>query len=276
MRSSSSPPVRHILWSVSPRTEIDVLLRSISALGAFARAHEAVIQPVFVHNLNEGGIDEAEREFGKAIGRFSEPLFIRPKVISCAGSSVNGAVDALCDYAALSASDVIGVSTHARAGLSRMVLGSFAETLILRSKVPVLVVNPHDLWREERVGRILVASDLDAESFGFFKRVASVASRMESSLLIYSKTDKAQHLARAKVAGLWAQEVAQAFGVAAEIMIETGSEEVSSAIIRHASVSKCGMIALQTRSGALKAALHGSIARALARSAPCPLWIERA
>jgi hypothetical protein len=49
--------------------------------------------------------------------------------------------------------DLIGVGTHARAGVERLLLGSVAEALIRRAHVPVLVAQPKDfsdLPRSER------------------------------------------------------------------------------------------------------------------------------
>ncbi len=50
-------------------------------------------------------------------------------------------VSAILDVAAKMASDVIVVGSHGRGGLSRMLLGSVAEGILRRSRIPVLITH---------------------------------------------------------------------------------------------------------------------------------------
>lgn len=55
----------------------------------------------------------------------------------------SGAIDeAIVDYAQLAKAQLIVMSTHARSGISHLLLGSIAEKVIRSSPVPVLVVRP--------------------------------------------------------------------------------------------------------------------------------------
>ena len=53
------------------------------------------------------------------------------------GESVD---ETVCQVAAADKADYIVVATHGRSGLSRMVMGSIAESILRRAHVPVLVV----------------------------------------------------------------------------------------------------------------------------------------
>ena len=59
--------------------------------------------------------------------------------------------------------DCLVISTHARTGLERLAMGSFAETVILTSAVPVLVLNPANKVPVS-VRKILVPTDLSKKS----------------------------------------------------------------------------------------------------------------
>lgn len=51
--------------------------------------------------------------------------------------------DAILALATTLAVDFIAMGTHGRSGLSHLVMGSVAETVVRRATVPVLVVGPH-------------------------------------------------------------------------------------------------------------------------------------
>ena len=52
--------------------------------------------------------------------------------------------DGIRDYARKSGADIIAVMTHARTGLSNILMGSVSETLVREADVPVLTVNLED------------------------------------------------------------------------------------------------------------------------------------
>jgi nucleotide-binding universal stress UspA family protein len=52
--------------------------------------------------------------------------------------------EAILDYADGNDVDVIAMTTHGRSGLARAVLGSVADSVVRKSGLPVLVINPPD------------------------------------------------------------------------------------------------------------------------------------
>ena len=52
--------------------------------------------------------------------------------------------EAILDYADRNAVDVIAMTTHGRSGLARALLGSVADSVVRKSGLPVLVINPPD------------------------------------------------------------------------------------------------------------------------------------
>jgi nucleotide-binding universal stress UspA family protein len=55
-------------------------------------------------------------------------------------SEVGKSADQIIEYAETHATDVIVIGSHGRSGLSRVLLGSVAETVMRRASVPVTVV----------------------------------------------------------------------------------------------------------------------------------------
>jgi len=51
-------------------------------------------------------------------------------------------VDQILFYAELAKADLIAMTTHGREGLSRLIVGSVAESVLHRAKAPVLMVRP--------------------------------------------------------------------------------------------------------------------------------------
>ena len=64
------------------------------------------------------------------------------KVIPEMRLSQTAAVECLVRHAESEKAECIVLNTHSRKGLSRLVLGSFAESLIHKSSIPLLVLNP--------------------------------------------------------------------------------------------------------------------------------------
>ena len=51
-------------------------------------------------------------------------------------------VDAILEYAAMNAIDLIAMMTHGRRGMSRLLLGSVAEEILRNATIPVLLYRP--------------------------------------------------------------------------------------------------------------------------------------
>lgn len=55
---------------------------------------------------------------------------------------VGNTAEAILEYAAGNAVDLIAMTTHGRSGILRLMLGSVAEQIVRRSHLPVLLVRP--------------------------------------------------------------------------------------------------------------------------------------
>ena len=114
-----------------------VLLRVVEPLSAVIATGdtEGYIPP---GDWQEGLRVEAEGYIAKVAAT------LKKEGIAARGAVVSGrAADEIIDYAGKNQVDLIIMSTHGRAGVSRWVLGSVADRVVRHSPVPVLVVPPH-------------------------------------------------------------------------------------------------------------------------------------
>lgn len=83
----------------------------------------------------------------------------------------------LLNYAHESNADLIAVSTLSRKGATRFLFGSFAETLVLQSDIPVLILSPKTQFAGP-LSEILFPTDLGETSKETLERVAEMAKAL--------------------------------------------------------------------------------------------------
>lgn len=223
---------------------------------------------------------------------------IERTVILCKESGLRASANALIQYANKQKADCIVIATHARSGLERIALGSFAETVILTSKIPVLVVNPeHKLPNSVR--RILVPTDLSRGSQKFLSAVVDYAKSLEAEIVLFHKQDDpldpiVQQGVYA-LGGGWmstqsymdtAMEEKTKEIEKIETMIRKRNVTVShifdsspggliESIDRAAQDTGSDMVSVLTKSGSWSATLLGSVARELVRHSSVPILVRR-
>lgn len=217
-------------------------------------------------------------------------ILVNPKV------SLKGDVQKLAQDAKRQKRSMIVVQTHARQGMERWVMGSFAESLLIQSKVPVLCVNPQT-QPPKQIRRILFPTDLSGASRRSFKKLLARCRSWGAELVLAHKLpdpiepivqsgvymagggwitlsqyfEKESAERRAKLEQ-WVQE-AKAVGVNATVKVIEKSGLIADEILKAASGSQVDMIALCSQSGPISSVLAGSVARQIVRGAHCPVLV---
>jgi nucleotide-binding universal stress UspA family protein len=221
-----------------------------------------------------------------------------PKVLVHSRPSVTGSTQMLANYAKLEGADMIAVSSHGRKGLARIFMGSFAESLLLQSVVPTLVIGPHT-EAGEPTQNILFPTDLEEAGFPAFRRAVDLARELKVKVtLLHSLPDPIEPVfqsgvyllgggwvpvstyygqeqaKRAEIAQSWVKR-AEARDVSIEVIIDRQSHSILSSILEHSkSLANC-LVTMPAYSGAISSALLGSITRQVVRNATCPVWVFR-
>ena len=312
-KAKSAAALKRVIWSVNPFEEKNEMRHQVvSALKYIGhRVPSVKIEPTYVLSPAELEVamefsqpwikqykPSAEKAMEHLSGQYGISQLKEPQVLIQRSPSLSSSVNALARHAKDTRADLIVTGTHAREGLSRLMLGSYTETLLLHSKTPLLVVGPHAevLHRDH----ILFATDLSAHSILAFKRILSLARDLRARLTIlhivphpvepviqsgiylmgggwvpvaeFMSQDESK---KRRHGDKWIAE-AKKIGVQAEFVIERGMPgkggSIVQGILSAAQSRHAGMIALAAHSGVFAASLLGSIARQVIRHAPCPVW----
>lgn len=220
------------------------------------------------------------------------------KVIIQNKHSLTSNVKSLVNYAKNESADMIVLSTHARKGLSRLILGSFAESLILNSKVPVMTLNS-DVKVSKEIQKILFPTDFSSKSKDAFKNILSFAKDTGASVtILHSLSNPIEPVFQSGVYLLgggwvsvpayldkerdkltqlgetWAKE-GNKQGVKTTFLLDTKNPSVIESVHANTKSGKPDLIAIAAQSGRVASALIGSITREVVRTANCPVLVIR-
>ncbi len=306
--------MKKIIWSIDAFEEKeDLQEKAVHVLSAFQNKTYAQIEPVFVLSSTDLSwpVDYSTdwmREFETNMRIHLEevlmssgfPHILRPKILVEPLAATGAAVDTLLEYAMEQNVDLIIVSSHGRRGLDRLFLGSFAETLLVHSKTPVMVIGA-GMKVETHFSQILFPTEFGDYAREAFRHTVSIAKQMSASMTIYhavpmparivmdsgyypslygfegemvSREDflKIQEDHQARRAESWA-DWAKSEGVNCAVKVLVADDSIDDLICHEAADMQADLIVMEGQSGPIKVALLGSIARNVVRAAPCPVLI---
>ena len=308
--------ISKILWPVDPyELESAIQKSAAEALNGFLAASQAELEPVYILNPRQLdlGLDAPEQwlEQYRPVAEGALKSFLEGRVVSSlsgnpwkfkvlvqASASNSAAVKTLNHHVNATGAEMIFLGTHGRKGMPRLFLGSFAETLLLESKIPVLVVNSKTK-SVAHYDHILFATDLSRTSWNGFRKTLALASQLGSRVTIFhsiqnpSKSSfhgeslmgatwipmpafvEEELIARRKVAERWLKTGLK-MGVAVDIDLELTHQGIVPAILHAADRDKTSIIAMTAQSGPLASAVMGSVTRQIVREATKPIWVVRA
>jgi len=180
--------------------------------------------------------------------------------------------------------DVIAMATHGRTGLDRVLMGSVAEEVVRRSRLPVLLSRngaPMGNW-----GRILVALDGTPGSEEILTSVATLARNLRATVYLvkvglslltadgYRGVTLSQE---AEETGPYLEEIAmQLISQGIPTLTEEREGMAGVEIPRMARQIEAGLICMMTEGRPETVpGLDRSIAAAVIRTAPCPVYVRR-
>jgi nucleotide-binding universal stress UspA family protein len=219
------------------------------------------------------------------------------QVIPTITRSTRQLTEALLTFAGHEKGDLIVLSSHTKKGLRRWFLGSFAESLLLYSGIPVMVVTPNWKQKGSWFRRVLFPTDFSEASYLAFLDVLPLVERWGAKLEIFHKVKYeldsiAQHASSLSMtkfytiaykryleslhhkAESWQLE-AKHYGINSFIQFDYSTAGNVADCIFSAARKRADVIAMAATSSAVKTKLIGSITRRVVRGAPCPVWILR-
>lgn len=199
--------------------------------------------------------------------------------------STTKVVDQLLKLASDSDCSIIGLFTHARKGYARFLMGSFAETIMHRSKKDLLLLNPKANYKPV-VKNILYASDFGPKAKSEFGKIFDYAKRFGAKLTIFHHAEVVYKwslddenpkvdLYRRKVEKMkkWIEMEARKHGVNVEVVIASDFNSTSSHVIKLVKKNKIDLVSVCAKTGPLASLMGGSVARQIVRESPVPVLI---
>lgn len=165
----------------------------------------------------------------------------------------------------------------------RLLLGSFAETFILSSTVPVLLINAK-AKKVRIIKTILFATDFSKESLSAYRKVLSKAKSLNAKIIVCHQMEKKLEVAKEiidwkvryyvdpKKIKRW-QKLATEKKVKVKILTLEGRGNKSETVITTAIKNNADLISLVSISGPVSSILLGSMTRQIARNSNIPVWI---
>lgn len=188
---------------------------------------------------------------------------------------------ALCDLAERRNADLIVLGTHGRTAISRLLLGSVAETTLRHAPCSVLALR----GATKPIERILVGTDFSAASKPALIAANALARRLDAEVtLIHVYVAPRplwgeQQVELGRIDTELRQSMVDVHREYFEVPLEVAlmqSDNVALAMSEYASAHGIGLVVVSThgRTG-IKRMLMGSVAEATVRHAPCAVWVAR-
>ncbi|WP_413293694.1 universal stress protein [Bdellovibrio sp. HCB185ZH] len=302
-----------IIWAMDAFEDNKELNQKMASY--LSRLHESTgadIEPVYLLRENEIVLPSyevptwvtdhsrtAEALFKEVLGDYDLTFLLEPKVIPHASQSHAGAAETLSAYADRTRADLIVVGSHGRQGFQRFLLGSFAESLLLESDVPVFVVGAHTSAKP--ISNILFPTEFGDHSKENYRHVLDLAKKFNAEVTLFHciarpieslfEMDTRPRVYNFKGKMLTLEQIveqqiehqsqraerwitwARSEGVVAQYHIDSSYKSVDEAILEAIPQHDIGLVVMEAQSGPLSSAILGSFTRNVVRQAECPVYV---
>ncbi len=304
--------MKRVVWGIDAlQSDLPLVRRPLQFLEGLKLNDELDLRAVYLLSQDQLSIGDtgevfdlstikpgAENALKHLVEQLKSPFKVRRDVLTHNKHSLSASAKALSDYARFEKADFILISSHTRRGLKRLVLGSFAETLVQTSEVPVVVVGAQT-YKQPTSRTILFSTDFSKDSFKALPQVIELAKKTSSKLRLFyvipNPIEPVFQAGTTLLGGVWVpverhgREVkkkikeasaewlkrCQADGVKADVRIVDARASVAQEVLREAKTNPPLFIAMVTKSGPLSTFFIGSITREVLRASLVPVWVMR-
>lgn len=295
-----------IVWLVDAYTEDkDLFEKTARVLAAYHRRRNIPIQPLYVMSPDQLGVSPIvfssimtetkpaiEKKLRQLIDSAGLVGILPPAIVISRNISLTSAINAALEYGRANQATLIVTSSLSRKGVSHFLFGSFAESLVLRSDIPTVVITPK--MQPAPMRHMLFTTDLGETSREAFELVVREAQRSGQKLTLFNRYENyfpygelSFHLTpqhhteieadlkrRGDELQRWADR-ARKNSVEAEAKLDRGSsnKSVSDSIFSAAKEVGADCIGVTSQSGPLVRGILGSTTRQVLRLSECPVWV---
>lgn len=299
---------RKIFWAIDPTQNPSEAKNIIKELKIWSKRLDCDVQPVaviskFILNLpieivipwNEDFVDSIYKAANKYLKKSGATEFLPPEIIFAKTSSHRRMASFLAKYAEKKNAYMIFANTRAKKTWNPLRLGGFAETLVVSSKVPVLLLNSL-AQPSATIPSILFPTDFSNDSKNALMSLQPLAEAFKSKVILYHQVGNPNYYV-SEFEGPWqgrpvvvesmlkdmetsrtkdAKDLAELLkqqNVRSSILVQRGRKNVSADIVEIAKKNNVNLIALASSSGPVTQAILGSVSRDVLLQAHCPVLI---
>lgn len=296
-----------VIWAVDAFSKDTALRKKMAMfLKTWVTGSQAVIEPVYVLSPDQIPVpselfssiaEQSEKQARKALVSLIEEANLSgasgPTLLTSNDYSLRTAVKTLVDYARSNNAEMIAVGTQSKKGISRFLFGSFAESLLLFSDIPVLLLTPESN-PPRQLKRMVFATDLSDASRAAFAQALELAERHQLAITLFNRVeyccDKTIELARQypeyegridrdfkqrskTIEKMAAQAHARNLKVNVIIDSKPLSHSVAESILTACAFRKADLVVVAAESGTTSSTIVGSVSREVLRKAKLPVWV---
>lgn len=292
-----------IIWAVDPEQNPKQAKKLIEEMRVWSKKLNCDVQPVAIFpdlTLPKASV-QWRAEILKAANQTVEEItkktgtedFLTPVKKFVPYLSTRKMALALIQYAEESKAEMICCNTQAKSRWNPFRLGSFAETLVSASRIPVLLLNPK-ARTSPKISRVLFPTDFTQDAKNALTNFKPWAKMLNSRLILYNQVDfpsvytpdfhsswqtmglpvvtkELEKIRKAK-AKKWVAHL-KADNISASAIVELQKTFIADAILGAAKKNKADLIVMVSRSGQVVQAIVGSIARDVLQNANCPVLV---
>ncbi len=214
---------------------------------------------------------------------------VRATVLSVDTLSLSTAARAFAEHAAKEGADITLVASHARKGVPRLFIGSFAETLVHLSKTDLLVFQESTRVSKRTPKNLLYADDFSRDGDRGFERALAYAKRWNSALHVIHVPEPAygirfddqdprvethrKQLSK-KVAAVEAR--LKRSRIPGSVTIDARWAPIAETILAQAQRVRADLVLILAKSGPLASFMGGSVTRQVLRASAAPVLVLKA
>ncbi len=304
MKSFSKKKV--IVWAVDSTQDPTEAANIIQELKVWAKHLDCDVQPVSVYSMASFNFPEemtfpwrdklqnaAQKSLSQYLKKTKAKVFLPAKLLFTAAFSNRKMAVELANYAVDQQAQLIVANTRAMKTANPLRFGSFAETLVATSQVPVLLLNP-SATPSLKITSILWPTDFSADSKQAFVRLKPWAKALKSAIIIYNQVQmpniyfsEVNHAgqtealelelavvekSRSKKGAEW-MTLLDGSNIKGSLLVERQRKYLAADILTSAKKNGVSLIALANRNGPISQAILGSVARDILLNAKCPVLI---
>ena len=203
-------------------------------------------------------------------------------------SSISSSVERFLKKADSLGCDCIAIFTKANKGITRWVMGSFAETVVNRSKKDLLLLNPNSNWNGAAIKRSLFLDDFSLSSKKYLKKALLLCRELKSDLVVYHvphitydwnlETENPfvkKYRKSVEQRKKWILDLGSELGVNTTVVLGKFDRAIHESAFDAAKKHKVDLIVVTSKAGAMTAFLGGSITRYIMRGSLYPVYVQK-